>query len=169
MLCVCPLCEINFTSKIVIQNSEYYSTSDAIFSSLRWGRKANEGCFKNGMAFPATFAFWQKLSDLPFRSYKALNIPQNGLHTFFRSQFNILNQFPLRGNWLKTSWSLSWGVKTLQLQLKSEILNLNLKSEIRKVSEIWNLKFKIQNLKSKIWNPKSDIQNLKSRIWNKKS
>ena len=33
------------------------------------------------MAFPATFAFWPKLSDLPFRSYKALNIPQNGLHT----------------------------------------------------------------------------------------
>ena len=33
------------------------------------------------MAFPATFAFWQKLSDLPFRSYKALNIPQNGLET----------------------------------------------------------------------------------------
>ena len=82
MLCVCPLCEINFTSKIVMQNSEYYSTSDAIFSSLRWGRKANEGCFKNRMAFPATFAFWQKLSDLPFRSYKALNIPQNGLHTY---------------------------------------------------------------------------------------
>jgi len=65
-----------------------------------------------------------------------------------------------------TSWSLSWSVKTLQLQLKSEIQNLKfencLKSRIRNLkskSKIWNSKSEIR------WNLlKSDIRNLKSEI-----
>ena len=43
-----------------------------------------------------------KCSDLPFRSYKPSKLVCFGLYSFFSSShFNLLKQFPLRGNCLK--------------------------------------------------------------------
>ena len=60
-------------------------------------------------------------------------------------------------------------LKLNTLELKSEILNMILKSNIWKLSEIWIPKAEIQNRQFQILHPKSEIQNSKSGVPNLKS
>ena len=71
MLCVCSLCKINFTSKIIKQ-TPFTPQPDHLGIKTR-------SVLKSAWHQLQLLTIWLKLPEASFGSYKALNIPQNGL------------------------------------------------------------------------------------------
>merc|ERR1711888_424129 len=85
-LCVCSLCEMNFTRKIVMQNLINSSTSNPIYSSTRPARNLismRHGRYCHPLKL---MTLLHKLSEASFRSYEVLNIPNiaKGVVTEFK-------------------------------------------------------------------------------------